>query len=299
MGQHPDKFFVIWTPAMYTPTNTPASGYILGDQFSYWMTDTLAAGLDATYGAFPENVYVFDYFHDIDSLTYLPLSLAVSPTDNHPNAAATEQIAPLFVKDVFDAAIAYEESLLPVELSYFSASMAGSSVKLNWETVTEVNNYGFEILRKVHDDKEWTKIGFVNGNGNSNSPKSYSFVDDIITAGKFSYRLKQIDNDGQFEYSKTIGVDFGIINKFKLNQNYPNPFNSSTKISWQSPVGSWQTIKIFDMLGREIETLVNEYKETGNHSTLYIDNSTSPSGVYCYQLKAGDYVETRKMIFLK
>jgi hypothetical protein len=112
MGNHPDKFFVIWTPAMYTPLNSPPGGYILGDNFAYWMTDTLAAGIDpiytSRYGYFPENVHVYDYFHDIDSLTYLPVSLALSPTDNHPNGAASDLVAPLFVKTVFDAAISYE-----------------------------------------------------------------------------------------------------------------------------------------------------------------------------------------------
>jgi hypothetical protein len=115
MSNHPDKFFVIWTPAMYTPLNSPTGGYILGDAFAYWMTDTLAAGIDpiytSRYGTFPENVHMYDYFHDIDSLSYLPVSLAISPTDNHPNEAASNLVAPLFVKAVFDAAIAYESRL--------------------------------------------------------------------------------------------------------------------------------------------------------------------------------------------
>ena len=90
-----------------------------------------------------------------------------------------------------------------------------------------------------------------------------------------------------------------IPTEYKLEQNYPNPFNPSTKISWQSPVGSWTTLKIFDALGREIETLVNEYKEAGNHSALYIVNSTLPSGIYFYQLKAGEFIETKKMLLIK
>ena len=79
----------------------------------------------------------------------------------------------------------------------------------------------------------WEKIGFVNGNGNINSPKNYSFEDKNVTAGKYSYRLKQIDNDGQFEYSKTIEVDFDAPKKFELSQNYPNPFNPTTTITFQ------------------------------------------------------------------
>src|SRR5690606_12816702 len=90
-----------------------------------------------------------------------------------------------------------------------------------------------------------------------------------------------------------------IPKNFDLYQNYPNPFNPSTTISWQSPISGWQTIKLFDLLGQEIETIVHGYYEAENHSTLYNVNSTLPSGVYFYQLKAGDYIQTKKMILLK
>jgi hypothetical protein len=90
-----------------------------------------------------------------------------------------------------------------------------------------------------------------------------------------------------------------IPQNFQLLQNYPNPFNPSTNISWQSPVGSWQTIKLYDQIGREIDTIVEGYFEEGIHSKLYIFNSTLPSGVYFYQIKAGNYIETKKMILLK
>ena len=120
----------------------------------------------------------------------------------------------------------------------------------------------------------WIKIGFVNGNGNSNSPKNYFFVDDKVNSGKYSYRLKQIDNDGQFEYSKTIEVDLGTPDKFELSQNYPNPFNPTTKINWQFPVSSWQTLKVYNLLGKEVVTLVNENREAG---TYEIDFNASKS----------------------
>ena len=89
-----------------------------------------------------------------------------------------------------------------------------------------------------------------------------------------------------------------IISDFSLQQNYPNPFNPSTKISWQSPVGSWQTLKIYDVLGNEVTTLVDEYKPAGTYE-IEFNASSLPSGVYFYQLKAGSYVETKKMILLK
>ena len=187
---------------------------------------------------------------------------------------------------------------LPVELSSFSASIIGSTVKLNWVTATEVNNYGFDVLRQAQNDNDWTKIGFVTGNGNSNSPKNYSFVDDNVTSGKFSYRLKQIDNDGQFEYSKTIEVDFGTPSKFELSQNYPNPFNPSTTIRFSLPAAGNVKLTLFDILGQEIKTLANEFKEAGVH-TLNFDASELNSGLYIYKLESGTFVQAKKMTLIK
>ncbi|NWG28536.1 MAG: T9SS type A sorting domain-containing protein [Ignavibacteriaceae bacterium] len=93
-------------------------------------------------------------------------------------------------------------------------------------------------------------------------------------------------------------VNDDLPSEFLLYQNYPNPFNPSTKISWQSPVGSEQTLKIYDILGNEVSTLVNEFMEAGNYE-IEFNASTLPSGVYFYQLRAGDYLQTRKMLLLK
>ena len=87
--------------------------------------------------------------------------------------------------------------------------------------------------------------------------------------------------------------------EFILEQNYPNPFNPSTKISWQSPISSWQSIKLYDAIGREIETIAEGFYEAGNHSKSYTANATLPSGIYFYQLKAGNFVQTKKMMLIK
>ncbi len=194
-----------------------------------------------------------------------------------------------------------QDGVLPVELFSFSASLIGTEVKLSWMTMTEVNNYGFEIERLSEDNSGWQIVGFVRGNGNSNSVKTYSFIDSEINSGRLAYRLRQIDNDGSFEYSNEIEVDFNLPIKYELIQNYPNPFNPSTKIRYSIPnvrSGLAQTVlKVYDVLGNEIATLVNEYKPAGSYEVTF-DASSLSTGVYFYKLQSGSFVETKKMILL-
>jgi hypothetical protein len=195
--------------------------------------------------------------------------------------------------------------IVPVELVSFNANSNNGLVNLNWMTATETNNKGFEIERTsltATPDQEWERIGFVEGNGTTTEPSSYSFVDDItsLKATSLAYRLKQIDFDGTYNYSNEILVDNSLPLEFALNQNYPNPFNPSTKITWQLPLSSNVTLKIFNAVGEEIQTFINnEFEEAGIHSALFITNSTLPSGVYFYQLKAGNFIQTKKMILMK
>ncbi len=168
---------------------------------------------------------------------------------------------------------------------------------LKWITKTEVNNYGFDIERKTNNP-DWKVIGFVDGHGNSNSPKTYSFVDDKPFGGKkLKYRLKQIDTDGKYEYSDEIEVNI-ILNKYALYQNYPNPFNPTTKIRYQLPKESKVVIKIYDILGAEVITLLNEKKEPGVYEVELNAQSLS-SGAYIYRMTAGEFVETKKMVLMK
>ena len=204
--------------------------------------------------------------------------------------------------DALRIGTSWVEAPLPVELSSLSAAVVGSSVKLNWRTETEINNYGFEIERKIGNGQplvgNYETIGFVNGNGNSNSPKNYTFEDNSLLPGKYSYRLKQIDNDGQFEYSKTIQVDFNSPKKFELTQNYPNPFNPVTTISWEIPKEGLVTLKIYDILGKEIYTIADEYQQAGSYQRNF-DGSSLSSGMYFFTLQSGSFVEIRKMILIK
>ena len=189
---------------------------------------------------------------------------------------------------------------LPVELSSFSADKSNTGVILEWTTKTEVNNYGFEVQKSEGRDQEseWNTIGFVQGNGNSNSPKNYSFVDENVTSGKYFYRLKQIDTDGQFDFSKVIEVNLDSPSKFELSQNYPNPFNPNTTIRFTIPESGHVKLTIYNLLGEQVTELVNEIEEAGVH-TVNFDAGNLNSGVYLYKIETGDFVQTKKMTLIK
>ena len=186
---------------------------------------------------------------------------------------------------------------LPVELTTFTANYTNKEVKLSWKTATEINNFGFDIEKKI-EGGDWTKIGFVKGNGNSNSPKQYLFSDEALFGGsQFKYRLKQIDNDGQFEYSDAVEV-LVVPDNFELSQNFPNPFNPSTKFRFSIPVETKLRINIYNMLGEFIITAAEGEYAPGFYEAEF--NAVNlPSGVYIYRIKSAEFVHTRKMMLLK
>ena len=201
------------------------------------------------------------------------------------------------------------EDIVPVELVSFTYSVNKNSVVLNWITSTEINNSGFEVQRKIKDSNikkfEWGRVVFIAGNGTTTEKQVYSYNDANLISAHYQYRLKQINFDGSFEFSKIIEATFDsspII--FVLEQNYPNPFNPSTKISWQSSISGNQNLKVYDVLGNEVLTLVNEYRQAGNYAeefdlSMLNNRAKLTSGIYFYRLQIGDYVETKKMVLLK
>ncbi len=194
---------------------------------------------------------------------------------------------------------------LPVELVSFTASVIGNDVKLNWQTATEIDNYGFDIERSQKSNVKgqmWERIGFVNGHGNSNSIKNYNFTDREVLNGIYSYRLKQIDANGNFAYSPTVEVTVNNLPaQFELLQNYPNPFNPSTVIKYSVPSKEFVQLKVFNVLGNEIATIVNEIQEAGNYTIEFNASkmNVTTSGIYFYRLEAGTYVDSRKMTLVK
>jgi photosystem II stability/assembly factor-like uncharacterized protein len=189
---------------------------------------------------------------------------------------------------------------VPVELTSFTAATSMGKVTLNWRTATELNNRGFEIQRKV-DDNSWVVIAFKNGNGTTTSPNNYSYSDNIsgLNANKLSYRLKQLDFNGQAQYSPVVLVDNIVPVSYSVSQNYPNPFNPSTVIKYQLPENSFVNLKVYNSLGQEVSTLVNGMVNAGTYEVQF-NASKLTSGVYYYVIKAGEnFVQTKKMMLVK
>lgn len=190
------------------------------------------------------------------------------------------------------------DNSFPVQLSSFTATIINNHINLNWTTSTETSNYGFNV-EKSFDNNDWVNLGFISGNGNSNTIHNYSYCDnDVNRTGEYYYRLKQLDNNGDFVYSSTINLFVDISISFEIKQNYPNPFNSSTTISYQVSNNCRVTLKIFDILGNEVITLVDENKSKGKYDIQFNAKDIS-SGIYIYQIKAGDIVDSKKLVLIK
>ena len=186
---------------------------------------------------------------------------------------------------------------VPVELISFIAISNGKEVILNWSTATELNNQLFEVQRSF-EGSDFVSVGFVNGKGTTTERQDYTYRDKILADGKYSYRLKQIDYLGRYEYSDIIEIELKVFNSYLLEQNYPNPFNPTTKIGYGIKEKSNVKITILNSIGEEVAMLVNEEKESGYH-TVEFNATNLPSGVYFYQLRAGDFIQTKKMLLLK
>ncbi len=217
-------------------------------------------------------------------------------------AAYNRMVYPMWMRlsgslSVWTAIIHDTTTVVPVELSSFDYAVSDGKVNLSWETATETNDHGFEIQRS-RNSNDWTTIGYVEGKGTTTLPNQYNFTDDPQVNGTYYYRLKQLDLSGEFQYSKTLEVDLNIIKDFVLEQNYPNPFNPSTTIGYELPKESDVVIKVFDVLGKEVTTLVNGRQQSGVHEVRF-DGTKQGSGIYIYRMSVDNFTTTKKMILMK
>lgn len=223
-------------------------------------------------------------------------------------AAYNKKVYPIWMRldgtalSIWTALVNDSSNVIPVELSNFSAELNAGNVSLIWQTASEINNQGFEIQRNLRNpglkNADWATIGFVKGKGTTTEISDYSFTDNPYVSGTYSYRLKQIDYNGSFSFSKEADVQFISINDYRIEQNYPNPFNPTTTIEYRLPVKTFVQIKLFDMLGKEIAVLVNEEKQGGIHEIEFNADELS-SGMYIYKMITGNFEQTRKMLLIK
>ena len=192
-------------------------------------------------------------------------------------------------------------------LSFTAVLLDNSNIKLDWSTITYADSYGYEVEKTDGDTTTWQKIGFIESKNILNTPVNYSFLDrpDILSP-ILKYRIKSVNTDATFSILKEIEIEVEIAPlSFELAQNYPNPFNPSTKISYTIPSvslgeteGSIVSLKVYDILGNEVATLVNESQIAGFYEVEF--NAVNfASGVYIYRLNTASFSATKKMVLLR
>ncbi len=205
----------------------------------------------------------------------------------------TDERAGGYDMDIYTAHI----TPVPVELVSFDARTEGGKNILEWQTATEQNNRGFQVQRST-DGKKFIARGFVPGNGTTTQLHNYSYTDEC-TDGTVFYRLKQVDFNGDYKYSNTIELNSIGASQYQLSQNYPNPFNPTTLISYRIPNDGFVSLKIYDVLGQEVKTLVNGFQPAGAH-TINFNAAGLNSGVYFYKMEAeNNFNSIKKMILLR
>lgn len=191
----------------------------------------------------------------------------------------------------------YGMYIVPVELTSFTAIAVNGGVELNWSTATETNNQGFEIQRKSSEGS-FGKVGYTAGFGTTVETKSYSFIDEEVSAGNYTYRLKQIDFDGKYEYSPEVNIEVTAPIEYALEQNYPNPFNPGTKIKYSIPEDGFVKLAVYNLLGEEVVTLVNTQQKAGRYE-IDFNASSLASGMYIYRIDANNFVASKKLMLMK
>jgi hypothetical protein len=292
-----------------------------GTQTPAWSTDDLNPG--QTYLVVVSYTLVSGTANDIGNLWVNPSIGAVPPTPNATQVSTSDitEVARLALRQGYNAATGttpnvildglrisefWGESLLPVQLSSFSALRANNDVRLSWNTISEVNNFGFYVERKLDGTSSFVEVpnSFVAGHATTLEPQAYTFTDNTVTPGVWYYRLRQVDLDGTIGYSEPVKVEFTTSvgtetpATYGLSQNYPNPFNPSTEIQFSLAKAGTVSLKVYDMLGREVATLVNGERAAGVQHVMF-NAINLPSGAYFYALKAGSFTSMKSMMLVK
>lgn len=272
--------------------------------------------IDSTIGTWPDVISVFNPLNGHHLLQFSDL------TYNATGKVGTTNNVVVFGHDIeslrrsyfsppgsphvrfLDYAMLYvdNDGIIPVELKSFNAAITGNLVSLNWVTATEMNNRGFEVQRKI-DEGSFETIAFIEGKGTTMEQQSYTFTDKVSIAGKYSYRLKQVDFDGSSSLTDAVEVDVLAPAEFSLSQNYPNPFNPTTTINFGLAADANVTLKVYNALGQEVATLISNEMKAGTHQ-VELNASALSSGVYFYRIEAqglngNNFTSVKKMMLMK
>lgn len=315
-GISPDGNILVGTSAGFAFRYTQADGMemIVDPAIYFWGSWGLdASNNDVIVGFLDEGFFTYRAFIKLPQWSevalldsYLKDTLAVTGIDDWYSiyTRAISANGEVFGGDVVNNAypfgvgfIVKVENIVPVELTSFTAEATNNSVSLSWSTATEINNSGFEIERKSQNT-DWTSIGFVAGSGTTTESRDYSYSDNSVTSGSYSYRLKQIDFDGSFTYSNVVEVEVNSPAQYSLDQNYPNPFNPTTTVNYTLPEANFITLAVYNSLGEKVNSLVNEVVSAGKH-TLDFNAGNLSSGIYFLRMEAGSFVSTKKITLMK
>ncbi len=270
-------------------------------------------------------IYVRLFFQKASGGYAVPIDITPPATGDSYYSGNGTSFSNLSLYDIAARVVLRSNSPVPVELTSFTAIAKGSAITLSWQTASETNNYGFEVEKDTARAQQvFTTIpgSFIPGHGTTLVPQTYTFVDSNAAPGKWAYRLKQIDLDGSVQVFEPVlvdltitglGIDRAVPTVYTLQQNYPNPFNPSTAISYQLPVASDVKLVVYDLLGKEVATLINAVEEPGYKSVEW-NASGVASGVYLCRLQArpllggqapmqsgqaGDFIQTKKLLLLR
>ena len=231
-----------------------------------------------------------------------------SGTDIEVQSGADISADVITVNGTYSGSGTFNGGPLPVEMTAMTAQAGARDVTISWKTSTETDNYGFEVERRAVpgsptlniEPGTWNTIGFVQGAGTSTSPKEYSFADESVPPGRYAYRIKQIDQGGSFSYTAALEVEVGLAPKLlKLSENYPNPFNPTTVIEFTIPEDGHVSLRLYDMTGQAVMTMVDEERSAGVYHQMTINASRLSSGTYFARLEFGGTQLTRRMLLVK
>jgi hypothetical protein len=293
-------------PPPATPSSTSPSSIPIGSSVAVTLTGTSASGsgfFDPGSGFVGRINVTIDGGVVVNSVTYVnPTTLTLNVNTTGAIYNSTRLVTVTNPDGQTSSATMF--AVLPVELASFTSVVNKNDVNLKWNTVSEENNSGFDVERKLLSENNWRKIGFIQGSGNSNTQVSYEYTDRKLESGKYNYRLKQIDYNGNFKYyDLNSEVQVGIPSKFVLAQNYPNPFNPSTKIDFDLPENARVSLRIFDISGKEVANVLNDYTTAGYYSNTF-NAGRLASGIYFYSMYAvtdngKTYSAVKKMMLVK